>query len=117
MKTLPKGTTLHCTAHFDNSEHNLANPDPDETVRWGDQTWEEMMIGWYDMAVPAIPRSPTCCHSRAAVHPRPPATRRRRGMTRRLPRPPYARQATSRVMPFNRLRRAVARSPRGKPRL
>ena len=52
MKTLPKGTTLHCTAHFDNSEHNLANPDPDETVRWGDQTWEEMMIGWYDMAVP-----------------------------------------------------------------
>ena len=52
MKTLPKGTTLHCVAHFDNSEHNLANPDPDQTVRWGDQTWEEMMIGWYDMAVP-----------------------------------------------------------------
>jgi peroxiredoxin/mono/diheme cytochrome c family protein len=52
IKTLPKGTTLHCTAHFDNSEHNLANPNPDETVRWGDQTWEEMMIGWYDMAVP-----------------------------------------------------------------
>ncbi|MBI2825384.1 MAG: redoxin domain-containing protein [Planctomycetia bacterium] len=52
MKTLPKGTTLHCTAHFDNSENNLANPNPNETVRWGDQTWEEMMIGWYDMAVP-----------------------------------------------------------------
>ncbi len=51
-KKLPPGTTLHCTAHFDNSEHNLANPDPDETVKWGDQTWEEMMIGWYDMAVP-----------------------------------------------------------------
>jgi peroxiredoxin/mono/diheme cytochrome c family protein len=45
MKNLPKGTTLHCTAHFDNSEQNLANPNPEETVRWGDQTWEEMMIG------------------------------------------------------------------------
>jgi peroxiredoxin/mono/diheme cytochrome c family protein len=52
IKTLPKGTTLHCVAHFDNSEHNLANPNPNETVKWGDQTWEEMMIGWYDMAVP-----------------------------------------------------------------
>ena len=49
---LPKGTKLHCTAHFDNSENNLANPDPKATVRWGDQTWEEMMIGWFDMAVP-----------------------------------------------------------------
>ena len=27
-------------------------PNPNDTVRWGDQTWEEMMIGWYDMAVP-----------------------------------------------------------------
>jgi hypothetical protein len=51
-KKLPKGATLHCTAHFDNSENNLANPDPNSTVKWGDQTWEEMMIGWYDMAVP-----------------------------------------------------------------
>ena len=41
------GSTLHCTAHFDNSEHNLANPDPAQRVRWGDQTWEEMMIGWF----------------------------------------------------------------------
>ena len=46
-KLLPKGTTMHCTAYFDNSSNNLANPDPAETVRWGDQTWEEMMIGWY----------------------------------------------------------------------
>jgi len=51
-KKLPKGATLHCTAHFDNSENNLANPDPNSTVKWGDQTWEEMMIGWFDMAVP-----------------------------------------------------------------
>jgi peroxiredoxin/mono/diheme cytochrome c family protein len=44
-KLLPKGSIVHCTAHFDNSEHNPANPDPRATVRWGDQTWEEMMIG------------------------------------------------------------------------
>jgi len=46
-KLLPKGTELHCTAHFDNSAANLANPDPTKTVTWGDQTWEEMMIGWF----------------------------------------------------------------------
>jgi peroxiredoxin/mono/diheme cytochrome c family protein len=49
---LPAGTTMHCTAHFDNSADNPANPDPTKTVRWGDQTWEEMMIGWFDIAVP-----------------------------------------------------------------
>lgn len=46
-KLLPKGTLLRCTAHFDNSADNLANPDPSKTVRWGDQTWEEMMIGYF----------------------------------------------------------------------
>jgi len=44
-KLLPKGTKVRCVAHFDNSSDNLANPDPETTVRWGDQTWEEMMIG------------------------------------------------------------------------
>ncbi len=43
---LPKGTKIHCTAHFDNSAANKANPDPKKEVTWGDQTWEEMMIGW-----------------------------------------------------------------------
>ncbi len=51
-KTIPQGSELLCTAHFDNSEENLANPDPTKTVRWGEQTWEEMMIGWHDVAVP-----------------------------------------------------------------
>jgi len=45
---LPKGTKIECTAHFDNSAGNPANPDPKIEVRWGDQTWEEMMIGWID---------------------------------------------------------------------
>ncbi|MFN0122087.1 MAG: thiol-disulfide isomerase [Blastocatellia bacterium] len=44
---LPKGTRLDCVAHFDNSTRNKFNPDPAKAVRWGDQTWEEMMIGWY----------------------------------------------------------------------
>ena len=42
----PKGTRIDCLAHFDNSEKNKFNPDPKKEVRWGDQTWEEMMIGW-----------------------------------------------------------------------
>jgi hypothetical protein len=45
---LPKGTRIHCTAHFDNSKGNPANPDSSQPVAWGDQTWEEMMIGWID---------------------------------------------------------------------
>ena len=48
---LPKGSTLHVTAHFDNSTANPNNPDPKATVRWGDQTWEEMMIGFFTYTV------------------------------------------------------------------
>jgi hypothetical protein len=50
-KFIPAGTELTCVAHYDNSENNIANPDPTKIVRWGDQTWEEMMIGYFDMAV------------------------------------------------------------------
>ncbi len=46
---LPKDTLIHCTAYFDNSENNPANPDPSKKVRWGDQSWEEMMIGFFDV--------------------------------------------------------------------
>jgi hypothetical protein len=45
---VPKGSRLECVAHHDNSTKNKYNPDPTQTVRWGDQTWEEMMIGWVD---------------------------------------------------------------------
>jgi len=51
LKVLPKGTRIECVAHFDNSANNKANPDPSKEVRWGDQTWEEMMIGWFDVAI------------------------------------------------------------------
>src|SRR5262249_35220861 len=43
-----KGTVLHCVAHYDNSAKNPHNPDPTQEMRWGDQTWEEMMISWTD---------------------------------------------------------------------
>lgn len=43
---LPAGTRIECTAHFDNSTNNKFNPDATKDVRWGEQTWEEMMIGW-----------------------------------------------------------------------
>ncbi len=49
---LPPGTQIHCTAHYDNSSANLANPDPTQLVRWGDQTDDEMMIGYFDIALP-----------------------------------------------------------------
>jgi peroxiredoxin len=49
---VPENTRLHCIAHFDNSDSNLNNPDPEQTVRWGQQTWDEMMIGYFDYAVP-----------------------------------------------------------------
>ncbi|BDC52471.1 hypothetical protein F183_A47860 [Bryobacterales bacterium F-183] len=50
-KPLPKGTRIECVAHFDNSPNNPANPNPNSEVRWGDQSWEEMMIGWFDVAI------------------------------------------------------------------
>jgi hypothetical protein len=51
-KKLPKGTVIECEAHFDNSPNNRFNPDPNKEVHYGEQTWEEMMIGFFDVAVP-----------------------------------------------------------------
>jgi peroxiredoxin len=45
-----KGGKIHCVGHFDNSPGNRNNPDPTQDVYWGDQTWEEMMIGWMEFA-------------------------------------------------------------------
>ena len=49
-KHLPKGTQIEAVGHFDNSPNNLRNPDPKAEVRWGDQTWEEMMVGFFEVA-------------------------------------------------------------------
>jgi hypothetical protein len=47
------GTTLQAIAWFDNSKNNPHNPDPTSAVYWGDQTYDEMMVGFFDVAVPA----------------------------------------------------------------
>jgi copper type II ascorbate-dependent monooxygenase-like protein len=47
------GTELECVAYFDNSRRNPNNPDPEDSVRFGPQSWEEMMIGFFDVAVDA----------------------------------------------------------------
>jgi hypothetical protein len=44
-KLLPKGTKLVYYSAYDNSIQNKANPDPTSEVRWGEQTWEEMIYG------------------------------------------------------------------------
>jgi hypothetical protein len=51
-RKLPVGSIIHCRAAFDNSEDNLANPDPTAAVRWGDQSWNEMMLGFFDVMLP-----------------------------------------------------------------
>jgi len=50
---LPKGTKIECTAHYDNSPNNPNNPDATKEVSWGDQSWDEMMIGFFDVAFDA----------------------------------------------------------------
>lgn len=50
-KRMPEGTILHCTGTFDNSAGNLNNPNPNIAVMFGEQTWEEMMVGYFDMAL------------------------------------------------------------------
>ena len=56
---LPKGTRLECVAHFDNSPNNKFNPDPAKEVHWGEQTYEEMMIGFFTYTVPYAPHQTT----------------------------------------------------------
>ena len=48
---LPKGTKIVCTALFDNSTKNKYNPDPTQAVRFGDPTYDDMMIGWISYTV------------------------------------------------------------------
>jgi len=51
--SIKAGTVLQAVATFDNSKNNPHNPDPDAAVYWGDQTYDEMMVGFFDVAVPA----------------------------------------------------------------
>jgi hypothetical protein len=51
---VPAGTIVRATAWYDNSPGNPANPDPTATVKFGEQSWDEMMIGYFDW----IPQRP-----------------------------------------------------------
>ena len=46
---LAPGARIECTAHFDNSVNNPENPDPTKTVTWGQQSWDEMMVGFFNL--------------------------------------------------------------------
>lgn len=50
---LKKGTRIECWATYDNSANNPSNPDPTVDVKYGHQSWEEMMVGFFDVAVDA----------------------------------------------------------------
>jgi hypothetical protein len=52
-RKLPAGSKIEATAWYDNSANNKYNPDPTQTVRWGDQTFQEMMIGFFNYKVPS----------------------------------------------------------------
>ena len=52
-RLLKAATKLRAIAWYDNSKNNPHNPDPTKIVTWGDQTSDEMMVGFFDVAVPA----------------------------------------------------------------
>ena len=56
---VPKGSRLEATAHYDNSINNPSNPDPKVTVRWGEQTWQEMQYSGITYIVDEEPRQTT----------------------------------------------------------
>ncbi len=49
-KVVPAGTWILCTGGFDNSNHNPNNPNPDKRIKWGDQSFDEMFIGFLNVA-------------------------------------------------------------------
>lgn len=51
-RQVPAGSRIDATAWYDNSPNNKYNPDPTRTIHWGDQTFEEMMIGFFNYKIP-----------------------------------------------------------------
>ncbi len=50
-KKMPEGTVIRCSGVFDNSSENPNNPNPKATVRFGEQTNDEMLVGYMDVAL------------------------------------------------------------------
>jgi len=58
FKKMPAGSKIKLTTVFDNSADNPYNPDPTDTVRWGEPTTAEMSFGWMSYISPT-PRDPS----------------------------------------------------------
>jgi hypothetical protein len=52
---IPRGARVEIAGGFDNSELNHYNPDPKSEVRWGEQSWEEMFIGYFGVTLNETP--------------------------------------------------------------
>jgi hypothetical protein len=63
---VPKGTKLVATGYFDNSAKNKYNPDPKQAVRFGEPTYDDMMIGWMDYTVDGQVLRPVEAKNRSA---------------------------------------------------
>ena len=69
--------SLEFTALFDNSAENPANPDPTQAVYWGDQTWEEMAVAFFDVTRPLAPQAASA-QGTVAIEPTSELTERRK---------------------------------------
>ncbi len=47
MRTVPAGTKIQAIGAFDNSSQNEYNPDAESKIMWGEQSWQEMFMGFY----------------------------------------------------------------------
>jgi hypothetical protein len=65
---LPPGTKIECTAHFDNSPNNPENPDPTKAVIWGQQSWDEMMVGFFNLKFDAKMPAKELTVQEGAIH-------------------------------------------------
>ena len=52
-RQLRRGSRLEVTGIYDNSANNPSNPDPNVEVRWGDQSWDEMLAGFFELSFDA----------------------------------------------------------------
>jgi hypothetical protein len=50
-KSASRGTRLDVSGVWDNSVNNRYNPDPKSEVRWGDQSWEKMLLAWVTLQI------------------------------------------------------------------
>jgi hypothetical protein len=54
-KKIPAGSWAVLSGTWDNSPFNPANPNPKKIVHWGDQSFDEMFLGWYNVTWDAEP--------------------------------------------------------------